>query len=244
MESDIITLQDVFAGTPGERARSRSDLVSSLRPLDVHGPPAALPVTSWRLTASSLPADFYQPETPLAGRRGERKRPHEVRVVRLRPGARWRVGLTVGCLMLAGGARRARASPRGAWLESRLEPYGGSDGSCRLGRTPSGERSPGARRSSRSTASTERAAAQDELWGERSSGSSSGRTCRRAPGAVVSWSLLLGRRPRRRCSASSAGRRCSLRSAALSGSSLRRCCISTRGRRVGCARSTSSSPTC
>jgi hypothetical protein len=45
------------------------------------------------------------------------------------------VGLAVGCLMLVA-TLIALAKPRGAWLKSRLEPYGGAGGavgSVRLG---------------------------------------------------------------------------------------------------------------
>ena len=42
------------------------------------------------------------------------------------------VGLAVGCLMLVA-ALVALAKPRGAWLRSRLEPYGATSGGVSVG---------------------------------------------------------------------------------------------------------------
>ena len=49
------------------------------------------------------------------------------------------IGLAVGCLILLA-ALVALAKPRGAWLSSRLEPYGGAGGTVSAGRgTPVGK---------------------------------------------------------------------------------------------------------
>ena len=47
------------------------------------------------------------------------------------------VGLAVGCLMLVA-TLVALAKPRGAWLKSRLEPYGGAGGAVAAGADATG----------------------------------------------------------------------------------------------------------
>ena len=65
MESDIITLQDVFVARPvGERTRRRRS-TSFLRPLECTG---LQPHFQQKLAGHGviLPEDFYQPEPPIA----------------------------------------------------------------------------------------------------------------------------------------------------------------------------------
>jgi tight adherence protein B len=75
------------------------------------------------------------------------------------------VGLAVGCLMLVA-TLVALAKPRGAWLKSRLEPYGGSSGAvASTGQT--GRRGRGGWRPQvdRLYGATERALDQTSAWG-------------------------------------------------------------------------------
>lgn len=101
------------------------------------------------------------------------------------------VGLAVGCLMLVA-TLVALAKPRGAWLKSRLEPYGGAGGAAAAG-GPAGTRGRAGWRPQvdRLYGATERALDRTSAWG------SLERLIERAhlqvrPAQLVFWAVAAG----------------------------------------------------
>ena len=125
----MITLQDIFlARAVSDRAAAQSS-PSFLRPLECTG---LQPHFQHKLAGHGviLAEDFYQPD-PAPGRLGERELPMTSLLFDSAVGPLV-VGLAVGCLMLVA-TLVALAKPRGAWLKSRLEPYGGAGGAVAAG---------------------------------------------------------------------------------------------------------------
>jgi tight adherence protein B len=101
------------------------------------------------------------------------------------------VGLVVGCLMLVA-TLVALAKPRGAWLKSRLEPYGGTGGSVAAGEPAGAHGRAGWRpQVDRLFGATERALDRTSAWG------SLERLIERAhlqvqPAQLLVWSVAAG----------------------------------------------------
>ena len=125
MESDVVTLQDVFLARPvDERAaatgiRVRSCVRSSR--------PACSRTSVHKLAAQGveLPEDFYEPERAVGGR-GCRGAAMSTALFDSAWGP-FAIALGVGCIVLVA-AMVALARPRGAWLRGRLDPYGQARG--------------------------------------------------------------------------------------------------------------------
>ena len=123
MESDVITLQDIFVARAGERPRGSARLDVVPAAARVHRPPARTSSTSSRRTGVDPAGRLLPARRRAPGGRGEREARDEVASSSTPPSGPLVVGLAVGCLMLVA-ALVALAKPRGAWLKSRLEPYG------------------------------------------------------------------------------------------------------------------------
>ena len=125
MESDVVTLQDVFVARPVDdrtaaRSRRRPCGRSSARVCSRSSGTSWWPTASSCLTTSTSPSARCRPPAPT-----ERLESRlEMRTALF--DSDWgpiALGLAVGCIMLAA-ALVALARPRGAWLRSRLDPYG------------------------------------------------------------------------------------------------------------------------
>ncbi len=127
MESDIITLQDVFVALPVDERSASLDAHLAAAAARADRPAAALP--SQAGFGRRRPPDRLLRARARVGGERKRERERELAMSTALFDSSWgliAVCIAVGCLVLAA-ALVATARPRGAWLRDRLGPYGGPE---------------------------------------------------------------------------------------------------------------------